>query len=342
MTVSVRSYLAAGLAAATMSAMVVVPATPLTTASVTLPSIELSAIELSATVLPLLQPVTAAAGAMLGAAVFDSSVPAAAVAADRVPVAAATGSTGDMIINAYNALQPWVQWGFELGAWAVSYLPWPLGWLGQQVNIAYDTGQPIVQALVYSFAFLIDGQFDLIGPTLTNGVTTAVNNLVQGEIAWVLGFFPPLPPIPVFPVFPTAAVAGRAAAVAAPSAARTRSAAVASGTAAMTDPDASAETVPDAPVAGATSVEQPTTEQPTTEQQPDASSPGALESAHPRRGATRGSIRIRQSKPDVTTPHTETAPAAAETADAPASTSGKERGTTSRSAARAARSGQDG
>jgi len=214
MTVSVRSYLAAGLAAATMSAIAVVPVTPPRIDAVTLPSIELSA-----AVLPLVQPVTAAAGAVLGVA---ASAVTATAAVDPVPVAAATGSTGDMIINAYNALEPWAQWGFEVAAWAVSYLPWPLGWLGQQINIAYDTGEPIVQALVYSFAFLIDGQVDLIGPTLTNGVNTAVTNLVQGEIAWVLGFFPPLPPGPVLPVFPTAAAAGRAAAASA--AARVRSA----------------------------------------------------------------------------------------------------------------------
>ncbi len=220
MTVSVRSYLAAGLAAATMSAVAVIPVTLPRIDAITLPSIELSA-----AVLPLVQPVTAAAGAVLGTA-----TPAAAATAAADPVAAATGSTGDMIINAYNALEPWVQWGFEVAAWAVSYLPWPLGWLGQQINIAYDTGEPIVQALVYSFAFLIDGQVDLIGPTLTNGVNTAVTNLVQGEIAWVLGFFPPLPPGPVLPVFPTAAAAGRAAAVTASAAARVRSAPAAATT----------------------------------------------------------------------------------------------------------------
>ena len=227
MTVSVRSYLAAGLAAATMSAVAVIPVTLPRIDAVTLPSIELSA-----AVGSLVQPVTAAAGAMLGAATPAAAATAATAAATAAadPVAAATGSAGDMIINAYNALEPWVQWGFEVAAWAVSYLPWPLGWLGQQINIAYDTGEPIVQALVYSFAFLIDGQVDLIGPTLTNGVNTAVTNLVQGEIAWVLGFFPPLPPGPVLPVFPTAAAAGRAATTTASAAARVSSAPAAATT----------------------------------------------------------------------------------------------------------------
>lgn len=217
MTVSMRSTLAAGLAAATVSAAAVVPVTHPGSAAITLPSIALSA-----SVLPFTQPAAAAAGAVLG---DNAPRPAAAAALPAFPgpiTVSATGSAGDTIISAYNAIEPWVQWGFEVAAWAVSYLPWPLGWLGQQINIAYNTGEPIVQALVYSFAYLIDGQFDLIGPTLINGVNTAVNNLVTGEIAWVLSFFPPLPPIS-FPVLPGASVAARAAAVAAPTPARTRS-----------------------------------------------------------------------------------------------------------------------
>jgi len=217
MTVSMRSTLAAGLAAATVSAAAVVPVTLPGSAAITLPSIELSA-----SVLPLNQPAAAAAGAVIG----DNAPRPAAAALPAFPgpvTVSATGSASDTIINAYNAIEPWVQWGFEVAAWAVSYLPWPLGWLGQQINIAYNTGEPIVQALVYSFAYLIDGQFDLIGPTLINGVNTAVTNLVTGEIAWVLSFFPPLPPIS-FPVLPGASVAARSAAVAAPAPARTRSA----------------------------------------------------------------------------------------------------------------------
>jgi hypothetical protein len=218
MTVSMRSTLAAGLVAVTMSAVAVVPVAHPQAAAITLPSIQLSA-----SMLPLTQPAAAAAGAVLGQ---NSPRPAAAAAIPALPAPvaiSATGSAGDTIINAYNAIEPWAQWGFEVAAWAVSYLPWPLGWLGQQINIAYNTGEPLVQAVVYSFAYLIDGQVDLIGPTLMSGINSAVTNLVTGEIAWVLSFLPPLPPIS-FPVLPGASVAARAAAVTAPIAARTRSA----------------------------------------------------------------------------------------------------------------------
>jgi len=281
MTVSVRSYLAAGLAAATMSAIAVVPVTPPRIDAVTLPSIELSA-----AVLPLVQPVTAAAGAVLGVA---ASAVTATAAVDPVPVAAATGSTGDMIINAYNALEPWVQWGFELAAWAVSYLPWPLGWLGQQINIAYDTGEPIVQALVYSFAFLIDGQVDLIGPTLTNGVNTAVTNLVQGEIAWVLGFFPPLPPGPVLPAFPTAAAAGRADVGTASAAARISSAPAASDTAASAE--AASDTAASAEEASDTSETTPAPIEDISEHL-GAALPVAVKASRAARSASRSGVRL--------------------------------------------------
>ena len=98
MIVSVRSYLAAGLAAATVSAVAVVPVTQSGSNPITVPSIELSA-----AVLPLIQPVPAAAGAMLGVANPDSAhhsaKPAAAVAATvgPVPLAAATGSASAAI-----------------------------------------------------------------------------------------------------------------------------------------------------------------------------------------------------------------------------------------------------
>jgi hypothetical protein len=252
MTVSVRSFLAAGLAAATVSAVMLVPvSTPRTDAltlstdaftwsSIELSSIELSPIELSAAVAALPAPFTPATAA-----------------ANPGPVAAATGSAGEAIINTFNAVEPFVQYGFELAAWAAGYLPWPIGWLGQQINIAYNTGEPIVQALVYSFAYLIDGQFDLIGLTLSYGLNLAVTNFVEGEIAWLLSFLPPLPPLPPPPPFPTAAVASRVAAAAV--AARANADTPVTEAPAVTEPGAEASAVTE-PVAEASAVTEPMSE----------------------------------------------------------------------------------
>ena len=146
-------------------------------------------------------------------------------------LAAQSGGAGDFLIATYNLIEPYVQWGFELAAWAVSYLPWPIGWLGQQINILYDTFEPIAQALVYSAAFLLDGQYDLIVPVLTNGINAAVTYFVQGEIAWVLSFLPPLPPLPSFPIFPITAAAPAASEAAAASGAADETAPTAGTTA---------------------------------------------------------------------------------------------------------------
>jgi hypothetical protein len=277
MTVSMRSTLAAGIAAAMLSATAVVPVTHSGSATITLPSITLPSIELSASVLRLTQPTATAAGAVLGG---YSRRPAAAAALPTFPVPgtiSATGSAGETIISVYNAIEPWVQWGFEVAAWAVSYLPWPLGLLGQQINIAYNTGEPIVQAAVYSFAYLIEGQFDLIGPTLMNGVSTAATNLVVGEIAWVLSFFPPLPPIS-FPVSPGASVAARAAAVAAPAPARTRSA----------NATVASNPVAETPVAATPG---PDTTGADTTAEHDTTQPAATEAPRGRRGVNRIAVR---------------------------------------------------
>ena len=254
MTVSVRSFLAAGLAAATVSAVMLVPvSTPrtdvltlstdaFTWSSIELSSIELSPIELSAAVAALPAPFTPATAAT-----------------NPGPVAAATGSAGEAIINTFNAVEPFVQYGFELAAWAAGYLPWPIGWLGQQINIAYNTGEPIVQALVYSFAYLIDGQFDLIGLTLSYGLNLAVTNFVEGEIAWLLSFLPPLPPLPPPPPFPTAAVASRVAAAAV--AARASADTPVTEAPAVTEPVAEASAVTE-PMSETSAVTEPVAETP--------------------------------------------------------------------------------
>ena len=172
---SVRSCLSAGLAAGMVAAAALTspaPARPL-------PVLTAPAIQLSAAVAALPQPAASARPTRPTTGPFPSG-----------PAA----SAGQGIINAYNAIEPWVQYSVELGAWTVSWLPWPIGLIAPQMNIGYSAIEPITQASVYSLAYLIDGQIDLIGPTLRNGVQTGVNNLVQGEAGWIASFFPPLPP----------------------------------------------------------------------------------------------------------------------------------------------------
>ena len=187
MMVSVRSCLSAGLAAGVLTAAA---------GSVAL-------VPLSAPPLPAL----ASPAVQLRAAIAALPLPAAALPSIPDPIDVGSGdSAGDAIINGYNAIEPWVQYSVELGAWAVGWLPWPIGLAAPQMIIAYSGIQPVTQALVYSTAYLIDGEFDLIGPTITNGIQTGVDNFIAGEVSWFASFFPPLPPIQ-FPVLPGAATA---------------------------------------------------------------------------------------------------------------------------------------
>jgi hypothetical protein len=317
MTVSARSYLAAGLAAVTLSAAAVVPM-----ASPRPDVVTMGSLDLVATVSPLIQPLVPAAAAVVPG-----------------PTAAATGSPGDTIINAYNFLEPWVAYGFELADWALGFVP-GVWWVSPAVDLAYFTAEPIVQSLVYSFAFLIDGQPELIGPTLQTGVNEAATNFVIYSFYWFTSLVP-LPPVPPFPVFPVASVAPAAASVV------SRAARVASSATAELETatdvgieaaDAGSTEQPDAAVttaaeAGTTAAEAGTTaaEAPTARPAPGRSS------------------RAQRTAANVAPPMTVTAqtridtPAStAETAETSAAKPVKAPGRAARDAVRAARSGMDG
>lgn len=170
--VSVRSLLAAGMSAAAVGAVALTPVTP-------------------AQPLPALSPV---------------------ISPVHVNVDVALTSAGSAIINGYNAIEPWVAYGFEVADYALSFVP-GLWWIAPAIDLAYFTIEPLVEAGVYSFAYLIDGQFGLIGPTIQAGIQNSINNAVQYAIDWV-GSLVPLPPIPPFPPFPGASVGNRTSAAA--------------------------------------------------------------------------------------------------------------------------------
>ena len=164
--------MAAGVAVAAIGTAVVAPLPAPTAATVSMPALSAPAIALTAAVQPLQQAANV--------------------------TASATGA-GDAIINAYNALQPWVAYGYQLVQWGLSWIPGV--WLvAPAVDLAYYTAQPLIEGAVYSFAYLIDGQADLIPPTLTQAVQNSANNFVAYTVNWAYSIFPfpPLPPLPIF------------------------------------------------------------------------------------------------------------------------------------------------
>ena len=191
-TVSARSFLAAGVTVAALGSVAVTPLPAATSAAVSMPALVSPAVALAAAVQPLQQ----------------------AAAATAADVTAAASTAGDAIINGYNALQPWVAYGFQLAQWAVSWVP-GLWFVAPAIDLAYYTWQPVGEALVYSFAYLLDGQPELIPPTISQGIQNSASNFVTYAVNWVYSIvpFPPLPPIPIFNGFAAAstppAAAGR-------------------------------------------------------------------------------------------------------------------------------------
>ena len=214
---SARALLAAGLCTVAVAATIVPATTRLTSAISTS-----AAIRLSAAVAPLPGP----AGADDSAPGADETPILCCSNPTTVPQAVAVTSAGSVIINAYDFVEPWVAYGFELAQWALSFVP-VLWWVAPAIDLGYFTVEPIVQSLVYSFAYLIDGDIAAIGPTIGAGIQEAATNFVDFAIAWLYSIvplppWPPFVPIPPFvgaAVSPPAQSVGRAAAVAAPAAA---------------------------------------------------------------------------------------------------------------------------
>ena len=113
------------------------------------------------------------------------------------PAASTAGNAlaplGNAIEAAYLAIEPYVQYGFELVAWALGYV---IGAFAQQINIFYNLIEPIVQAALFNVIDLID-QTITISQGLANfsaATNLAFNQFVIAEAYWVRGFLPPVPP----------------------------------------------------------------------------------------------------------------------------------------------------
>ena len=179
MVVDVRSALSAGIAAGLVAAACgAAVMSPVATAP--LPVMASPAVQLSALAAALPQP-AAAKPTKPGTGPFGGG--------------GAAGSPGQRIINGYNAIQPWVQYSVELGAWGVGWLPFPINLAAPQMTIGYSGIEPLSRATVYSVAYALDGQWNLIAPTVKNGIDTAYTNVVRGEISYVASYFPPRPPL---------------------------------------------------------------------------------------------------------------------------------------------------
>jgi hypothetical protein len=140
-------------------------------------------------------------------------LPAASTATLAAPQAAAvTSGVENAIKNTYNAVEPWVAWGFELAQWGMGFVP-GLWWVAPGVSLAYFSIEPLVQAGVYTFADVLGLDFAQIGPDVQQGIQQSAQNFVNYGLAWIQSLIP-FPPLPPFPPRPGAAVTAGPAATA--------------------------------------------------------------------------------------------------------------------------------
>jgi hypothetical protein len=213
MNVSARSYVAAGIAALT-AGVIAIPtslAPPASlSASVQKEQVALLAAAGSFTA-PIQPPVafvvlapphavapTAAPNSSPGAVVKASPTPTAAAAPTAQAALAGFPGIQDAIINGYNLVLPWVDYGVNLAQYAVGWIP-VASFFAPQVGIFYyDLIRPIMTSAVYNFAYVVGGTIGFV-----QGVSNVINDsmnagigFVNAEINWALSFLPPLPPIP--------------------------------------------------------------------------------------------------------------------------------------------------
>ena len=120
--------------------------------------------------------------------------------AAEATLAAGVTSINSAIKNLYNAVEPWVEWGFDVAAYVVSWIPW-VGLLSPQIPILYDFGEAIVRSIVFNVTDWLFGPLPfLTGLRNVIGDTWDASwNLLWDELDWLLPPLPPLPPIPPCP-----------------------------------------------------------------------------------------------------------------------------------------------
>jgi hypothetical protein len=107
------------------------------------------------------------------------------------------GSIPGSLEAAYHAIEPWVQYGFELAQYAVGWIPY-VGWLSGQIMIFYQLGEGIVHAIVHNTLDWLDGNGSF-AQNLGEGIRWSIDTLIQFGINEWNYFLPPLPPLPPIP-----------------------------------------------------------------------------------------------------------------------------------------------
>ncbi|GFG55307.1 hypothetical protein MAGR_67480 [Mycolicibacterium agri] len=112
---------------------------------------------------------------------------------------------GNAIKDAYNFVEYWVDYGVDVAAYAVGWLPF--GWVAaDQIQIFYNSLiEPVARTITFNIADWVGGSQTFL-QGLNNVVLDSANagiGFLNAEIAWGWGLLPPLPfPPPQIPTLP--------------------------------------------------------------------------------------------------------------------------------------------
>ncbi len=188
---SAKKVLTAGVTLISAGAIAIAPSVPP-------PIARPPAVQLSAAVQPLSQPTDPIETVIdvLERIVIPPSLGAPVPTPPTVTIPTPT-SIGGTIKNVYNAIEPWVRYGFDLAAYAVGWIPY-VGWLAPQITIFYNFGERIARTITFNIADWLDGSITF-GQGLINVGVDTFNSFVQLGIDQLNFWLPSLPPLPPFP-----------------------------------------------------------------------------------------------------------------------------------------------
>jgi len=207
MDISIRSCLTAGVAAITAAAIAFVPSVaetppaaappaPVQVLASDAPIIRVSALPIKPTAQ--VQPVVTATDlpSLLVEWLQRIIVPPSAgqpFPTPQFPPVVAPTSIGSTIKSVYNAVEPWVRWGFDLAAYAVGWVPY-VGWLAPQITIFYNFGERIAHSITFNVADWLDGKISFVQGLVNVGIDT-INSFIFLANDQLRFWLPPLPPI---------------------------------------------------------------------------------------------------------------------------------------------------
>jgi hypothetical protein len=196
MSISARSALIAGVATVTASAVLIAPSVePLPPMK---PTIQLAVSSQALQQHQVLQPQFDPAAFLIG---IPPSLGKPFPTPNPPPPAPVPGSIGSSIKQIYISVEPWVDYGFELGAWAFGWLPY-IGWLNIHIwPIGYNLGERIARSITFNIADWLDNRISFREGLVNVGADTIDALVIFGftEVyywtGWLLGWLPPLPGI---------------------------------------------------------------------------------------------------------------------------------------------------